>query len=147
MSNPPRPGTVPPRPPAGQPSRPQGTPPPRPPVPGQPTRPVDLATRLDGQRGWLNELDNSLKKRSIVALVLTCLAVGVASAAMYIAITKNSDADRITALETRITALEAASTGAVPETGTTDFGVPLPEGTTGITGVTGVTGAPTIPSE
>ena len=158
MSTPPRPGSVPPRPPGIPPSRPQGTPPPRPaagppgaaprPVTGAPVvpvrQPVDLATRLDGQRGWLNEIDNSLKKRSIVALVLTCLAVGVASAAMYIAITKNSDSDRITALETRITALEAASGGA--STGTTDFGVPIPEtGTTGATGATGVTSG--IPSE
>jgi hypothetical protein len=116
---------------------------------------VDLATRLDGQRGWLNELDRKLKKRSIIALLLTCLAVGVAAAALYISITKNSDSDRISALETRIEALEAASQGAttvpvvptVPETGTTDA--------TGITGITGVTDAtdgavtpsPAIPAE
>ena len=161
MSNPPRPGTVPPRPPGTPPNQPQGTPPPaqgraqgtpppRPAAPAQPARPVDLATRLDGQRSWLNELDNSLRKRSIVALVLTCLAVGVGAAAMYIAITKNSDSDRITALETRITALEAASTGIVPETtvpetgttGTTEFGVPVPDGSTLPTGATGVTDLP-----
>jgi hypothetical protein len=147
MSNPPRPGTVPPRPPGTPPnqpqgtpppqgSRPQGTPPPRPAAPAQPARPVDLATRLDGQRSWLNELDNSLRKRSIVALVLTCLAVGVGAAAMYIAITKNSDSDRITALETRISALRPprpepclnhrASRRAQPST---EFGVPVPDGT------------------
>ena len=161
MSNPPRPGTVPPRPPGTPPNQPQGTPPPpqgraqgtpppRPAAPAQPARPVDLATRLDGQRSWLNELDNSLRKRSIVALVLTCLAVGVGAAAMYIAITKNSDSDRITALETRISALEAASTGTVPETtvpetgttGTTEFGVPVPDGTEVPTGATGVTDIP-----
>jgi hypothetical protein len=158
MSNPQQPGSVPPRPSGVPPSRPVGTPPPRPQgtppprpatgAPGAPLRqPVDLATRLDGQRGWLNEIDNSLKKRSIVALVLTCLAVGVAAAAMYIAITKNSDSDRITALETRITALEAASGAA--STGTTDLGVPIPDtGATGTTTPSGATGATTgTPSE
>ena len=150
MSNPPRPGAVPPRPPQ-TPLTSQQTPRPRPPQPGAARPPADLATRLDGQRGWLNELDNSLRKRSIIALVLTCLAVGVGAAAMYIAITRNSDGDRITALETRIEALEAA-TGAttseilpptdttIPETGVTDPGTILPP-----TGTTGTT--TTIPAE
>jgi hypothetical protein len=122
---------------------------------GDAPRPVDLATRLDGQRGWLNELDRKLKKRSIIALLLTCLAVGVAAAALYISITKNSDSDRISALETRIEALEAASQAAttvpavptepvVPETGVTD--------STGVTGSTdstdgAVTPSPAIPAE
>jgi hypothetical protein len=104
---------------------------------GEAPRPVDLATRLDGQRGWLNEIDRKLKKRSIIALVLTCLAVGVAAAALYISITKNSDSERISALETRIEALEAASlsaTGVVP----TDPTVP-DTGVTGITGADGIT--------
>ena len=126
--------------------------PPRPVPPGQPRQPVDLATRLDGQRGWLNELDRSLKKRSIIALVLTCLAVGVGAAAMYIAITKNSDSERITALESRIAALEAATgattldpTAIPPSTGTTlpDTGTTLPETLPSITGITG----PTTPAE
>jgi hypothetical protein len=113
---------------------------------------VDLATRLDGQRGWLNELDRKLKKRSMIALLLTCLAVGVAAAALYISITKNSDSDRISALETRIEALEAASQSAttvpvvptVPETGTTDA-----TGTTGTTDGTdgAVTPTPTTPAD
>src|SRR5690349_3993604 len=34
----------------------------------QQRQPIDLATRLDGQRGWLAQIDESLKKRSIVAL-------------------------------------------------------------------------------
>ncbi len=132
----------------GQPGQPR---PGAPGAPGQQRQPADLATRLDGQRGWLNELDRSLKKRSIIALVLTCLAVGVGAAAMYIAITKNSDADRITALESRISALEAA-TGAT----TLDPGaVPPPSGTTlpdtgsvpeTILPGTGATG-PTLPGE
>jgi hypothetical protein len=141
MSNPPRPGDVPPRP--QQPARPRTLPPGTPraqapgtPQPQAPARPVDLATRLDGQRGWLNEIDRSLKKRSIIALVLTCLAVGVGAAAMYIAITKNSDSERINALEARIELLEAAggsATGVVPETGVTlpETGTTLPDtGTT-----------------
>jgi hypothetical protein len=107
------------------------------PVPAQPRSAPDLVTRLDGQRGWLNELDRSLKRRSIIALVLTCLAVGVAAAALYISITKNSDADRIDALEARITAIEeaAAVSGVAPtvppETGLTD-----PETTVPPTGTT-----------
>lgn len=90
---------------------------------------MDIATRLDGQRGWLNELEQSLRKRSIIALVLTCLVVGVGAAALYISITKNADGDRIDALESRITALEAA-TGATPGTVPgTDSTVPPPDGT------------------
>ena len=144
MSNPPRPGAVPPRPPQTS----QQTPRPRPPQPVPPRPPVDLATRLDGQRGWLNELDRSLKKRSIIALVLTCLAVGVGAAAMYIAISKNSDSDRITALQTRIEALEAASgvttvdpAAIPPATGTTipDTGTTLPETVLPPSGTTGTT--------
>lgn len=83
--------------------------------PAGPAEP-DVQTRLDGQRGWLNELDRSLKKRSLIALVLTCLAVGAAAAAIYISISKNSDSERIDALETRIEALEAAAgTTTTPE--------------------------------
>lgn len=150
MSNPPRPGAVPPR--------PQQTTRPRTQPPAVPARPADLATRLDGQRGWLNELDRSLKKRSIISLVLTCLAVGAGAAAIYISVTKNSDGDRVNALETRIEALEAA-TGAttgtvvpettVPETGVPDTGTTLPD--TGVTpsGTTGTTSPviPTVPAE
>lgn len=98
----------------------------------QPPRPEnDIATRLDGQRGWLNELDRSLKKRSIIALILTCLAVGVGAAALYISITKNSDAERIDALEARISAVEEAGavSGVTPE--------PTPEITLPESGVTG----------
>jgi hypothetical protein len=117
----------------------------------QQRQPVDVATRLDGQRGWLAQLERSLKKRSIIALVLTCLAVGVGAAALYISLTKNADSDRIDALQSRIEALETAagvtptdtstdtdSDATVPEVGVTtpDTGVTpsdgttLPEGTT-----------------
>lgn len=123
------------------------------PVGSAPRPQSDLATRLDGQRGWLNEIDRSLKKRSIIALVLTCLAVGAGAAAIYISVTKNSDADRISALETRIEALEAAGAAsgiapstAVPETGVTDPSTVVPEtGTTDGTG--GVAPLPTTPAD
>jgi len=118
-----------------------GTPRPRVPVAQTPRPETDLTTRLDGQRGWLNELDRSLKKRSIIALILTCLAVGAGAAAIYISTTKNSDADRIDALEARISAIEEA--GAV--NGVTP--APTPDTTLPETGTTGVTGetSPLLP--
>lgn len=103
----------------------------------QQRQPIDLATRLDGQRGWLAQLDRSLKKRSIIALILTCLAVGVGAAALYVSLTKNADSDRIDALQTRIEALEGAA--GIPSGGTTvpettpvvpETGVTLPDGST-----------------
>jgi hypothetical protein len=136
-TNPPASGTTPPL---------SGTQRPRVPVPAQPRSEIDLATRLDGQRGWLNELDRSLRKRSIIALILTCLAVGVGAAALYIALTRNSDADRIDALEARIELIEeAGATSGIaptitPETGATDSGTTVPpDGETGTTGATGET--------
>lgn len=93
--------------------------PPRKPAtkPPTPAKEPDIKTRLDGQRGWLNEIDRSLKKRSLIALVLTCLAIGAGAAAIYIAISNgNNDSERIDALETRVDALEAATgTTATPE--------------------------------
>lgn len=148
-TNPPTPGTKPPRS-----ARPVTGPSPRVPVNTNPPQPVDLATRLDGQRGWLNEIDRSLKKRSIIALVLTCLAVGVGAAALYISISKNSDTERISALETRVLALEAASnpTGTTdPTTVLPDTGVAVPDTVLPDTGTTDGTGglipAPTTPAE
>ena len=38
--------------------------------PGQPAGPQDVTRRLDGLRGWLAEIDRSLRRRSIVVLVL-----------------------------------------------------------------------------
>ena len=107
----------------------------------------EIVNRLDGQRGWLNELDSSLKKRSIIALVLTCLAIGAGAAAIYISLTKNSDGDRIDALETRIENLEAAAGVAAGEETTLpeseevlpETGVTLPE--------TVVPGETTVPEE
>lgn len=102
----------------------------------QQRQPIDLATRLDGQRGWLAQIDRSLRKRSIIALVLTCLAVGAAAAAIYIAVTKNSDGDRIDALQTRIESLEAAA--GIPSTDTTESTTTIP-GTDSLTPETGAT--------
>lgn len=79
--------------------------------PGAPAGPQDVTRRLDGLRGWLAEIDRSLKRRSVVALVLTALAIGAGAAAIYISLTKNAESDRIDALETRIENLEAAAAG------------------------------------
>lgn len=139
-TNPPASGTTPPL---------SGTHRPRVPVAAQPRSEIDLATRLDGQRGWLNELDRSLKKRSIIALILTCLAVGVGAAALYISLSKNSDADRIDALEARIELIEeAAAVNGVTPAPTPDTTIPE-TGTTGDTGVTGETSTllPETPAE
>jgi hypothetical protein len=153
MSNPARPdGTK--HPVAGPTPPLTGMPRPRVPVAPHPRPEPDLVTRLDGQRGWLNELDRSLKKRSIIALILTCLAVGVGASALYISLTKNSDADRIDALETRITAIEAAGAASgiapmttpgtpPPETGVTDPAPTVPPG--GETEAPGDTGETPVP--
>lgn len=78
----------------------------------------DVTRRLDGLRGWLAEIDRSLRRRSVVVLVLTALAIGAGAAAIYISLTKNADTDRIDALQTRVENLEAAAAG-VAETDTT----------------------------
>ena len=86
--------------------------------PGQPAGPQDVTRRLDGLRGWLAEIDRSLRRRSIVVLVLTALAIGAGAAAIYVSLSKNAESDRIDALETRIENLEAAAAGvAGTETG------------------------------
>lgn len=79
--------------------------------PGAPAGPAEVTRRLDGLRGWLAEIDRSLKRRSVVALVLTALAIGAGAAAIYISLTKNAESDRIDALETRVENLEAAAAG------------------------------------
>lgn len=86
----------------------------------------DVTRRLDGLRGWLAEIDRSLRRRSVVALVLTALAIGAGAAAIYISLTKNADSDRINALETRIENLEAAAAGVAGTTDTTTE-EPVPE--------------------
>ena len=76
----------------------------------------DVTRRLDGLRGWLAEIDRSLRRRSVIALVLTALAIGAGAAAIYISLTKNADTERIDALETRIENLEAAAAGVAETT-------------------------------
>jgi hypothetical protein len=90
-------------------------------IPGSPKNgPQDVTRRLDGLRGWLAEIDRSLRRRSIIALVLTALAIGAGAAAIYISLTKNAESDRIDALETRIESLEAAAAGVATPEATTD---------------------------
>lgn len=109
---------TPPEPPGRQGARPAATP---------AAGPQDVTRRLDGLRGWLAEIDRSLRRRSVIALVLTALAIGAGAAAIYISLTKNADSDRIDALETRIENLEAAAAGVA---GTDSVTEPLPEDTT-----------------
>lgn len=75
------------------------------------TGPQDVTRRLDGLRGWVAEIDRSLRRRSVIVLVLTALAIGAGAAAIYISLAKNADSERIDALETRIGNLEAAAAG------------------------------------
>lgn len=83
--------------------------------------PQEVSRRLDGLRGWLDELDRKIGRRSVVFLVLMALAIGAAGAAIYLSLSRASDADRIDALETRIENLEAAASG-VAATDPTDTG-------------------------
>lgn len=99
---------------------------------GPPAGPQDVTRRLDGLRGWLAEIDRSLRRRSVVMLVLTALAIGAGAAAIYISLTKNAESDRIDALETRIENLEAAAAGVadtadpVPDEATDSEGAVVP---------------------
>lgn len=93
--------------------------------PGPSAGPQDVTRRLDGLRGWLAEIDRSLRRRSVIALILTALAIGAGAAAIYISLTKNAESDRIDALETRIENLEAAAAGVA------DTADPVPDEATG----------------
>ena len=84
----------------------------------QPAGPQDVTRRLDGLRGWLAEIDRSLRRRSVIVLILTALAIGAGAAAIYISLAKNAEGDRIDALETRIENLEAAAAGVADPTET-----------------------------
>jgi hypothetical protein len=123
------------------------TPPNRPGQGGPPPGPQDVTRRLDGLRGWLAEIDRSLRRRSILALVLTALAIGAGAAAIYISLTKNAESDRIDALETRIENLEAAAGVAtadetVPDDQADTGGGIVPETTSPETDGLGSEGAP-----
>jgi cell division protein FtsB len=67
------------------------------PGPGEPgdARPGDAATppgpgeitaRLDGIRGWLGDLDRTVRIRSRIGLVLAAIAIGAAGAAIYLSL-------------------------------------------------------------
>jgi len=77
---------------------------------------------LDGLRAWIGEVERKLGMRTRVFLVLAALAVGGAGAAIYLAVEAQNDQastselqaveaasqEKIEALETRVSALEAA---------------------------------------
>lgn len=80
---------------------------------------------LEGLRAWIGEVERKLAKRTRVFLVLTVIAIGIAGAAVYLAIdaressVSESDVQALQQeLETRIDELGAASAAApvVPET-------------------------------
>ena len=74
---------------------------------------------LEGLRAWIGEVERKLAKRTRVFLVLTVIAIGIAGAAVYLAIdaressVSESDVQALQQqLETRIDELGAASTAA-----------------------------------
>lgn len=80
---------------------------------------------LEGLRAWIGEVERKLAKRTRVFLVLVVIAIGIAGAAVYLAIdaressVSESDVQTLQQqLETRIDALGAASAEApvLPET-------------------------------
>ena len=67
--------------------------PPREPVPGPPRTVVREVPPdpLDGIRGWLAELDRSLRVRTAVGLFLVAACIGAAAAAIYMALDSDDD--------------------------------------------------------
>ena len=95
---------------------------------------------LEGLRAWIGEVERKLAKRTRVFLVLTVIAIGIAGAAVYLAIdaressVSESDVQALQQeLETRIDALGAASATApvVPETVPEQESEPAPESAPG----------------
>jgi hypothetical protein len=91
---------------------------------------------LEGLRAWIGEVERKLAKRTRVFLVLTVVAIGIAGAAVYLAIdaressVSESDVQALQQqLETRIDELGAASTAApaVPETAPEQEPEPTPK--------------------
>ena len=53
----------------------------------------EIIERLDGIRGWLGDLDNTVRNRSRIGLVLAAIAIGAAGAAIYLSLdAKNQSA-------------------------------------------------------
>ena len=93
---------------------------------------------LEGLRAWIGEVERKLAKRTRVFLVLTVIAIGIAGAAVYLAIdaressVSESDVQALQQeLETRMDALGAASTVAptAPETVPEQEPEPAPKST------------------
>jgi hypothetical protein len=93
---------------------------------------------LEGLRAWIGEVERKLAKRTRVFLVLTVIAIGIAGAAVYLAIdaressVSESDVQALQQeLETRIDELGAASAAApvVPETAPQQEPEPAPKST------------------
>lgn len=91
---------------------------------------------LEGLRAWIGEVERKLAKRTRVFLVLTVIAIGIAGAAIYLAIdaressVSESDVQALQQqLETRIDELGAASATApaVPETAPAPEAEPAPK--------------------
>jgi len=85
---------------------------------------------LEGLRAWIGEVERKLAKRTRVFLVLTVIAIGIAGAAVYLAIdaressVSESDVQALQQeLETRIDELAATSATAPAEPET----APVPE--------------------
>ena len=91
---------------------------------------------LEGLRAWIGEVERKLAKRTRVFLVLTVLAIGIAGAAVYLAIdaressVSESDVQALQQqLETRMDELGATSVApqAVPKTAPAPETEPAPE--------------------
>lgn len=91
---------------------------------------------LEGLRAWIGEVERKLAKRTRVFLVLTVIAIGIAGAAVYLAIdaressVSESDVQALQQeLETRIDALGAAAATppTEPETVPEQESEPAPE--------------------
>lgn len=91
---------------------------------------------LEGLRAWIGEVERKLAKRTRVFLVLTVIAIGVAGAAVYLAIdaressVSESDVQALQQqLETRIDELgaTAATPPVVPETAPEQEPEPAPK--------------------
>jgi outer membrane biosynthesis protein TonB len=86
---------------------------------------------LEGLRAWIGEVERKLGKRTRVFLALTTIAIGIAGAAVYLAIdarnssVSESDVQALQErLETRID--ELGATAATPPAATEVEPVPLP---------------------
>jgi uncharacterized protein YlxW (UPF0749 family) len=52
---------------------------------------LDTNARLDGMRGWLGDLDRTVRLRGRIGLIVAAIAVGAGAAGVYLAIDAGSD--------------------------------------------------------